>query len=114
MSRTLSTWSKRPKMSTKVLILTPKMNVRLVYLNFPWCSIYLASSATELSISGAASLASVAGAGLASRVRVGEMASGVTLSRDGASLIVGGGPSKYIVVPSTTYNTGLFLNLYLM
>ena len=68
----------------------------------PVCT-YLASSATELSISGAASLASVAGAGL-DWVRVGEMASGVTLSRDGASLMVGGGPSKYIVVPSTTYD----------
>ena len=73
------------------------------------------SSLTELSISGAASLVSVAG-GARARLTVGAMASGVALSRDGASLILGGGPSKYIVVPSTTYDRIIssHLNLYLM
>ena len=39
MSRTLSTWSKMPKMSTKVLILTPEINVRLDSRSFPQCSV---------------------------------------------------------------------------
>ena len=40
MTRTLSTWSKRPKMSTKLLILAFQMNVRLVTLIFPECSVH--------------------------------------------------------------------------
>ena len=38
MSKTLATWSKRPKMSTKVPILALEINVRLVPLNLPQCS----------------------------------------------------------------------------
>ena len=37
-SRTLSTWSKRSKISTKVLILALKINVRLDALIFPQCN----------------------------------------------------------------------------
>ena len=38
MSRTLSNWSKRSKISAKVLILAPELNVRLVTLSFPQCT----------------------------------------------------------------------------
>ena len=34
----LSTWSKRLKMSTKVLILAPELNVCLISLSFPQCT----------------------------------------------------------------------------
>ena len=64
-------------------------------------SALLRSSLTELSISGA-SLFSVGLAAAPDRVAVGIIASGVTLSSDGASLILGGWSLRYIVVPSTT------------